>query len=57
MGFRQIAFKFLGRLGLEDMMVLLLLVFVILENQCDKNFKIVLLFIFLSGLEHGVFGK
>ena len=43
MGFEQIAFKFLGRLRLEDMLILLLLIFLILENRCDRNLKIVLL--------------
>jgi hypothetical protein len=57
MGFEQIAFKFLGRLRLEDLLILLLLIFLILENRCDRNFKIVLLVIFLSGLEQGVFGR
>ena len=57
MGFGQIAFKLLGRLKLEDIMILLLLVFIILENHCDRNFKIVLIVIFLSGLEQGVFGR
>jgi hypothetical protein len=56
MGFEQIAFKFLGRLRREDLMVLLLLVFLILENRCDKQLKLVLLIIFLSGLEQGLFG-
>lgn len=57
MGLEQIAFKFLGRLRLEDLMILLLLIFLILENRCDRNLKIVLLIIFLSGLEQGVFGR
>lgn len=57
MGFEQIVFKFLRRLSREDLMLLLLLVFLVLENRCDKNFKIALLFIFLSGLEQGVFGR
>jgi hypothetical protein len=57
MGFEQVAFKLLGRLRLEDMLILLLLIFLILENKCDRNLKIVLLVIFLSGLEQGVFGR
>ena len=57
MGFEQIAFKFLGRLKREDLLLLLLLIFLILENRCDRNFKLVLLIIFLSGLEQGVFGR
>jgi len=57
MGFEQIAFKYLRRLKLEDILILLLLIFITLENRCDKNFKILLLIIFLSGLEQGVFGK
>lgn len=57
MGSPHIAFKFLGRLRLEDLMILLLLIFLILENRCDRNLKIVLLVIFLSGLEQGVFGR
>ncbi|MDF2591107.1 MAG: hypothetical protein K0S75_573 [Clostridia bacterium] len=57
MGFQQSAFKFLGRLRFEDLMILLLLIFFILENRCDRNLKIVLLIIFLSGLEQGVFGR
>jgi len=56
MGFEQIVFKFLGRLRREDLMVLFLLVFLILENRCDKHFKLVLLIVFLSGLEQGLFG-
>ncbi|MDF2891378.1 MAG: hypothetical protein K0R80_1745 [Clostridia bacterium] len=57
MGFEQVVFKFLGRLSREDLLVLLLLVFLIFENRCDRNFKIILLVIFLSGLEQGVFGR
>jgi hypothetical protein len=57
MGFEHIVFKFLGRLNREDLLVLLLLVFLILENRCDKHLKLVLLIIFLSGLEQGVFGR
>lgn len=57
MGSLQIAFKYLRRLKLEDILILLLLVFITLENHCDRNFKILLLIIFLSGLEQGVFGK
>lgn len=57
MGFEQIVFKFLGRLSREDLLVLLLLAFLFIENRCDRNFKIVLLVIFLSGLEQGVFGR
>lgn len=57
MGFEQTVFKFLGRLNREDLMVLLLLVFFCIENRCDRYLKIVLLIVFLSGLEQGVFGR
>ena len=57
MGIEGIVFKFLGRLKRADLMVLLLIVFLISENRCDRNFRLVLLIIFLSGLEQGVFGS
>lgn len=56
MGFEQIAFKFLGKLRREDLLILLLLIFICLENRCDKYLKLVLLIIFISGLEQGLFG-
>jgi|GEM_PF-840934 len=57
MGFEQIVFKFLGILSREDLLLLLLMIFLILENRCDKHFKLALLFIFLSGLEQGLFRR
>lgn len=57
MGLEHIVFKFLGRLSREDLLVLLLLIFLTIENRCDKHFKLILLIIFLSGLEQGVFGR
>ncbi|MDF2840580.1 MAG: hypothetical protein K0Q99_1352 [Clostridia bacterium] len=56
MGFEKIAFKFLRRLRREDLLVLILLIVFTLENRCDKHFKLVLLIIFITGLEQGLFG-
>lgn len=56
-GLEQIAFKILGRLGREDKMVLFLLIFLTLENKCDKYLKIALSVIFISGLEQGFLGR
>ncbi len=57
MGLEQTAFKLLSRLRREDTMVLFLFIFLTIENRCDRYFKIMLLVIFLSDLEQGLFGK
>lgn len=57
MGLEQTAFKLLSRLRFEDMMILFLFIFLTVENRCDRYFKIMLLIIFLSDLEQGLFGK
>lgn len=57
MGFEKVVFQLLGRLSREDLIVLGILIFFCIENRCDKYLKIVLVIIFLSGLEQGLFGK
>lgn len=55
MDLEQIASRFLKHLGREDLMVLAILIFLVSENRCDRNLKLVLLIIFLSGIDQGLF--
>lgn len=57
MGYEQIVLKFLRRLNREDKFILFLLVLFIIENRCDRYLKLMLLIIFISGLEQGFLSK
>lgn len=57
MGYEQIVLRFLKKLNREDKFILFILVLFCVENRCDRYLKVMLLIIFISGLEQGFFSK
>lgn len=57
MGYEQIVHNLMKKLNKEDKFVLFILVLLHIENRCDKYLKLMLLIIFISGLEQGFLSK
>lgn len=57
MGYEQIVLNLMKKLNKEDKFVLFILVLLHFENRCDKYLKVMLLIIFISGLEQGFLSK
>lgn len=57
MGYEQIVLGLLKKLNKEDKFILFILILFHIENRCDRYLKLMLLVIFISGLEQGFLSR